>query len=119
MEDSKPVNSHIPVGVKLSTEQCPKTQEEEDHMPCVPYASAVGSVMYVMVCTRVDIAHEVGVLSMFMSNPGKENWTTMKRVFNYFLGTSDYLLCYQGRLGLEIVSDIYGFVDANWAGDID
>ena len=61
----------IPVGVKLSTEQCPKTQEEEEDMSHVPYASAVGSLMYAMVYTRPDIAHVVGVLSRFMSKPRK------------------------------------------------
>eukprot|EP00253_Pinus_taeda_P026901 PITA_26901 len=50
-------------------------------MSRVPYASAVGSLMYAMVCTRPDIAHAVGVLSRFISKPGKEHWTTVKRVF--------------------------------------
>ena len=43
----------------------------------------------------------------------------MKRVFRYLCGTSDYGLCYQGRPGLERVLDIHGFVDAEWAGDLD
>ena len=94
MLDSKPVNVPIPVGVKLSTEQCPKTQEEEEYMSRVPYASAVGSLMYAMVCTKPYIAHAVGLLSRFMSNPGKEHWTAVKRVFRYLRGTSDYGLCY-------------------------
>jgi hypothetical protein len=46
-------------------------------MSHVPYASAVGSLMYVMVCTRPDIAHVVGVLSRYMSKPRKEHWTTV------------------------------------------
>ena len=45
----------ILVGVRLSTEQCPKTQEEEEDMSCVPYGTAVGSLMYA-----------VGVLSRFV-----------------------------------------------------
>ena len=88
-----------PVGVRLSTEQCPKTQEEEEDMSCVPYESVVDSLMYAMVCTRLDIAHAVGVLSRFMSKPGKGHWTTVKRVFRYLRGTSDHGLCYQGRPG--------------------
>ncbi|RVW12442.1 Retrovirus-related Pol polyprotein from transposon TNT 1-94 [Vitis vinifera] len=36
-------------------------------MSKVPYASAIGSLMYVMVCTRPDIAHAVGVVSKFIS----------------------------------------------------
>ena len=109
----------IPVGVRLSAEQCPKTQEEEEDMSRVPYASAVGSLMYVMVCTRPDIAQAVGVLSRFMSKPGKEHLTAVKRVFRYLSGTSDYGLCYQERPGLYRVLDIHGFVDADWAGDLD
>eukprot|EP00253_Pinus_taeda_P030255 PITA_30255 len=92
MQDSRPVKVPIRVGARLSVEQCPKTQEEEEDMSCVPYASAVGSLIYAMVCTRPDIAHAVGVLSS---------------------------LCYQGRLGLDRVLDIRGFVDADWAGDLD
>ena len=94
MQDSKPVNVPIPVGGKLSVEQCPKAQEEEEDMSHVPYASAVGSLMYAMVFTRPDIAQEMGVLSRFMSNLEKEHWTTVKRVFRYLRGTSDYGLCY-------------------------
>eukprot|EP00253_Pinus_taeda_P013864 PITA_13864 len=97
MQDSKLVKVPIPVGVKLYAEQCPKTQEEEEGMSHVPYASAVGSLMYAMVYTRPEIAHAVGVLSRFMSKLGKEHWTTVKRVFRYLHGTSDYGLCYQGR----------------------
>eukprot|EP00253_Pinus_taeda_P022624 PITA_22624 len=119
MHDSKPLKVPIPIGVKLSAEQCLKTQEEEEDMSHVPYASAVGNLMYVMVCTRTDIAHAVGVLSRFMSKPGKEHWTTVNWVFRYLHGTSDYGLCYQGRLGLDRVLDIRGFVDADWAGDLD
>eukprot|EP00253_Pinus_taeda_P034357 PITA_34357 len=90
-----------------------QTQEEEEDMSHVPYASAVGSLMYAMVCAGPDIAHAMGVLSRFISKPGKEHWTIMKRVFRYLRGTSDYGLCYQGRLGLDKVLDIRGFVDGD------
>ena len=52
MQDHKPVKVPIPVGVRLSAEQCLKTQEEEEDMSRVPYASAVGSLMCAMVCTN-------------------------------------------------------------------
>jgi len=39
-------------------------------MQHVPYAFALESLMYAMVCTRPDIAHDVGVVSRFLSNPG-------------------------------------------------
>ncbi len=109
----------IPVGVNLFAKQCPKTQEDEEDMSYVPYASAVGSMMYAVVCTKPDVSHAVGVLSRFMSKPGKEHWTTVKQVFRYLRGTSDYGLCYQARSGLDKVLGICGFVDADWARDLD
>ena len=69
----------------------------------VPYASAVGILMYVMVCTRPNHSHAVRVLRMYMSKPRKEHWTTVKRIFRYFRRTTSYGLCYQGRPGLERV----------------
>jgi hypothetical protein len=63
-------------------------------MSHVPYVSAVGSLMYAMVCTRSDIAHALGVFNRYMSKPGKENWIAVKRVFRYIRGTSSYGLCY-------------------------
>eukprot|EP00253_Pinus_taeda_P035712 PITA_35712 len=118
-KDGKLVKVPILVGVKLSIEQCPKTQEEEEDMSRVPYATVVGSLMYAMVYTRPDITHVVEVLSRFMSEPGKEHWTAVKRVFTYLCGTSDYGLCYQGRPRLDRVLYIRGFVDADWARDLD
>jgi len=113
MLDSKQVKVPIPIGVKLYVEHCPKTQEEEEGISCVPYASAVSSLMYAMVCTKPDIAHAVRVLSRFMSKLGKEHWTVVKRIFRYLHATSDYGLCYQERPGLDRFLDISGFVDVN------
>ena len=79
----------------------------------VPYASSVASFMYEMVYTRMDITHAVGVLRKYMSKLGKDHWTIVKRVFRYLCGTASYGLCYQGRLGLDRVLDIHGFVDAD------
>eukprot|EP00253_Pinus_taeda_P011075 PITA_11075 len=105
--------------VKGKKELCPKTQEEEEDMSRVPYASAVDSLIYAMVCTRPNIAHAVGVSSKFMSKLGKDHWTAAKWVFMYLCGTSDYGLCYQGRPGLDRMLDIRGFVDTDWAADLD
>jgi hypothetical protein len=63
-------------------------------MSHVPYASEVGSLMYAMVFTRPYIAHAVGVLSRYMSKPGKDHWKAVKRVFRYLRGTTNYGLCY-------------------------
>ena len=88
MQESKSVKVLIPIGVKLYVEQRPKTQEEEEDMLRVQYAIAVGSLM-LMVYTRLDIAHVVGVLSRYMSKLGKEHWPTVKRVFRYLCGTTN------------------------------
>ena len=50
-------------GVPLFDDQRPKTFEEEKTMRQVPYASAVGSLMYAMLCTRPDICYSVGIVS--------------------------------------------------------
>ena len=66
---SSPLGSHL----KLSFKQSPSSEKEKEEMRKVPYALAVGSLMYVMVCTRPDIAHAIGVVSRFLSNLGKEH----------------------------------------------
>src|SRR6187200_353775 len=80
-------------------------------MAKVPYASAVGSLMNAMVCTRPDIAQAVGVISRFMSNPGKDHWEGVKWLLRYLKGTSDVCLVYRKK---EAVLE--GFTDANLGG---
>jgi hypothetical protein len=95
---------------KLSSSLCPSNKEENDYMSHVPHASAVGSLMYVwyvqevymlefndvMVCTRPDISHAVGVVSKYMENLGKEHWAVVKWVLQYLRGTSAYCITYNG-----------------------
>jgi hypothetical protein len=88
-------------------------------MSHVAYVSAIDSLMYAMVCTRLDIGYADGVLSKYMLKPWKEHWTKIKRVFRYLGGTTSYGLCYQGGPYLDIVLDIHGFVDVDWVGDLD
>ena len=57
-------------GVALSKEQCPSTPKEMESMKVVPYASAYGSLIYSMLCTRPDIYFVVGMVSRYRSNPG-------------------------------------------------
>jgi hypothetical protein len=94
MHECKQVKVPIHVCVNLFVDQCPKKKEEEEDMSHVPYASEINSFMYAMVCTRLNIAHAMGVLIRYMSKPGKEHWTTVKRVFRYLCGTASYELHY-------------------------
>ena len=71
MDKAKSVSTPLGSHFRLCKDQSPKTDKEIEHMRKVPYASAIGSLMYVMVCTRLDIAHTVRVVSRYMSNPSK------------------------------------------------
>ena len=83
-------------------------------MAKVLYCSAVGSLMYAMICTRPDIAYAVGVVSRYMSNPGKKHWEAVKGIMRYLNGTRKMCICF-GSKG----SDVEGYTDADYAGDMD
>ena len=70
--------------------------------------------MYVMVCTRSDIAHVVRVVSKFLANPDKEHREAVKWIFKYLMGTSKLCLSFgKGKPVLE------GYTDADMADDFD
>jgi hypothetical protein len=83
-------------------------------MSRVPYSSTIGSSMYVMVCTRLDIAHALGVVSRYMNNPGKELWEAVKWILRYLRGISTHALCFGGSDTI-----IQGYADSYMAGDKD
>ncbi|KAG2768666.1 hypothetical protein Pcac1_g20180 [Phytophthora cactorum] len=62
MQDSKPVKTPQDPGLKLTKNMCEGGCQHEDTMKNVPYRSAVGGLMYLMVATRPDLAAAVGVL---------------------------------------------------------
>lgn len=70
--------------------------------------------MYAMVCTRPDIASAVGVVSRFLSNPGKEHWEAVKWILRYLKGTSKLCLCFGDSEPI-----LEGYTDADMAGDLD
>ena len=83
---------------QLSAEQSPKSREEVEQMDKLPYASIIGSVMYVMICTRPDLDHAVSITSRYMSNPGKVHWQALKWLLRYLGGTRDYGIMYKGSV---------------------
>ena len=89
MENAKPVGMPLGNHFKLSNSDSPQTDSERAKMRVTPYASAIGSLMYAMICTRPDIAHAVGVVSRFMSNPGVMHWEAVKWILRYLRGTKD------------------------------
>ena len=72
------VSTALATHFKLSSKQSPSNEDEKLYTQRVPYASAVGSLMYAMVCTRPDIAHVVGMVNRFFSNTGREHWNAVK-----------------------------------------
>ncbi|TYJ95934.1 putative gag-pol polyprotein [Cucumis melo var. makuwa] len=52
------------------SKECPKTPQEVEDMRRIPYASTVGSLMYAMVSTRLDICYVVEIVSKYQSNLG-------------------------------------------------
>nr|GEV04261.1 retrotransposon protein, putative, Ty1-copia subclass [Tanacetum cinerariifolium] len=71
MENSKKGNLPLHHGIKISKDLCPKTDDELDKMSRVPYASAIGSFMYAMTCTRPDVSFALSMVSRHQQNPGE------------------------------------------------
>ena len=78
MTDSKSVQTPLASHFRFNSSQCPSTDEENEEVMSVPYANAVGCLMYAMVLTRPDIAHAVSVISRYMASPGMEHWKAVK-----------------------------------------
>jgi hypothetical protein len=96
MNKVKPVQIHLASHFNISSVLCFSNDEENGYMSRVPYANAMEILMYVMVSTRPDISHAVGVVSRYMENPGKEHWEAVKWVLRYLRGTSNYSITYDG-----------------------
>lgn len=71
MIDADPVSTPLNNSFVLNKSQCPSTDAEVEEMKKKPYVSAVGCLMYSMVCTRPDLAQVLSVVSRYMANPGK------------------------------------------------
>ena len=112
MQDSKKGLLLTRHGIILSKEQCPKTPQEEEDMRRIPYASAVGSLMYAMLCKRPDICYAVGKVSRYQSNPGMGHWIAVRHILKYLMRTRDYMLVYSGG-DLNPI----GYTDSNFQSD--
>ena len=87
MAEVKAVSLPFTAYFKLSSDQSPKDEEEKREMDHIPYSSAVGSIMYSMVCTCPNLAHGMSVISRFMANPGKTHWMAVKWMLRYIKGS--------------------------------
>ena len=69
--DTKFVSTLLTSHFKLKATMSPITIEEREYMTHVSYASAVGNLMYVMVCTSPDLSQVVSMVSRYMHDPGR------------------------------------------------
>jgi hypothetical protein len=113
-EHCRPVVTPLDPDITLSKIE-DMSQEEKDFMQSVPYLSAVGSLMYLAIGTRPDIAYAVGLLSRFNSCPGKVHWNAVQRVFRYLKGTSDFRLELGASPSGGVTLSV--FSDSDYAGD--
>ena len=114
MKHAKPVSTPLGAHFKLRNKSCSSSKKVKKDMALTIYSSVVGSLKYAMVCTQPDIAHAIVVVSRFMVNLGKDHWEAVKWIFRYLRGSSKLCLTFgDSKLVLE------GYVDADWAGDLD
>ena len=80
MDQSK--KGFLPVlqGVKLSKTQSPTTAKERERMKVIPYASAIGFIMYAMLCTRPDVCLAISLAGWYQSDPGVDHWGQRSRI---------------------------------------
>jgi hypothetical protein len=115
MENSKKGSVPLLHGKTLSKSQCPATAEDRELMNKIPYASAIGSVMYAMLCTRPDVCLAVSLTSRYQSDPGQEHWIAVKNILKYLKNTKEMFLVYGGDEELAVK----GYVDASFDTDPD
>jgi hypothetical protein len=85
------------------------------------YSEAIGSLNYLALCSRVDIAAPVSKLASFNAKPTTAHWAAVKGVLRYLKGTADFGITYGSKTAHsgELGSSLLGFGDANYAGDLD
>src|SRR5512146_3578961 len=114
MDQAKKGFLHVLQGVKLSKTQCPTTAEDRENMKDVPYASAIGSIMYAMLCTRPDVCLAISLAGRYQSDPGVDHWTAVKNILKYLKRTKDLFRVYGGDNELVVI----GYVDARFETEV-
>jgi hypothetical protein len=91
MEDCKAIRMPFDPKTKLK-----KNEKKDVEMVKVPYQQAVGSLMYAMLCTQLDLAYSISVVSQHMANPSLEHWIVVKCILQYLQGTLEFKLRFGG-----------------------
>ena len=115
MKDSKRGNLPTCHEIKLSKEQCPHTPSDRERMSRIPYASAIGSIMYAMLCTRPDVSYSLSITSRYQANLGEQHWAAVKTILMYLRRTKDVFLTYGDCSEMKVI----GYCDACFQTDRD
>ena len=123
MFECSPISTPLTVPCKLSSEDSPHTTEESYFMKNIPYRQVLGSIRYLVSCTRPDLSFATGYLSRFMENPGVNHWKALKRVLQYLKYTRDMELTYTSyskaqhtNIQAWLSTPLHGWTDADWGG---
>jgi len=122
LEDANPVSTPLDPNTKLDLDpnesSDPETQGEISERVSTGYATLIGSLMYLAIGTRPDIAYSVQRLAQFTQNPKPAHWTAVKRIFRYLKGTRTLGITYGGSNELNN-QELNIYCDADWASDAD
>ncbi|GJV41329.1 hypothetical protein Tco_1419769, partial [Tanacetum coccineum] len=117
IDNGKSVRMPLGGHFKLTLKDFPVRDCDVERMSKVPYANAVGSLMYLMVYTRPDMAYAVSIVSRYLANRGKNHWEVVKWILKYLRGTANVGLVYGTNRSNHV--DVTGFVDSDDAKDPD
>jgi hypothetical protein len=94
MQDSK--KGFLPMlhGITLSKKQRPMNPDEQERMRAIPYALAIGSIMYAMICMHPDVSYALSATSRYQSNYGDVHWIIIKIMLMYLRRTKEAFLVF-------------------------
>jgi len=109
MKESK--KRYLPISYKilLSKDMCLKTQIERHRMEKIPYTLDIGSIMYVMLCIRLDASYTLSITIRYQLNPNKSHWKIVKTILMYLRTPNNVFLVYKGD-GIVV----HGYLDVSF-----
>jgi len=115
-DDTKSVSTLLAPHFNLKATMSPTTIEEREYMTHVLYASAVGNLIYAMVCTSPYLSQAVSMISRYMHDPKRNHWKAVKWILRYIKGIIDIDLIFKDVTGEQ---KRIGYVDSDYAEDFD
>ncbi|CEG43923.1 copia ltr rider [Plasmopara halstedii] len=111
MDETKP--TYLPADV--NSRLIKTKSEDRERTPKMPYRELIGSLMYIVVCTRPDISNAVGEVPKFCDDFNMEHWIAALKILKYLKTTKKLSLVFEGSIKQPMVA----YADASWASDRD